>query len=321
MALSDNKIRKIKSSSKPDEKEFIYLSAQNIEIFEGALIGLDTSTGIVYPYNTNLKFVGVNDSYIKNPDTDTNRYSCKSNIGQIELMPYTGANYTDVGKRFYATDDNTITTNGNQNQYIGYCVEYDSLNGNALYIKIEVDYQTELISIDWISGRFYDFSSTVYCNGLAGYANPNGKITYTPIYIPNDITISKLHIRNTTLASGKVGKLAIYKHLNNKPTKKLFESSNIPLDTAAIRYVTCNLYVTKGWYWIAFTHNNTSTVTLEALTGYTLNLLGYSSAFAYIALASLTYQETFSFGVMPTTAIPVNTDAIIALNRIMIEVA
>jgi hypothetical protein len=174
--------------------------------------------------------------------------------------------------------------------------------------------------MNWISGRLYDLASSLSTGTeIRTYANPNGKIIYTPIFIPNDITVLNLHIRNTIGYAGKLGKIAIYSNNINKPKTKLFESSSIALDVASMKYVVCNTVLIQGWYWIAFIHDHTSTVSLEALSKTVQILGGWTSAFQSLSLGVSNYEETFVYGIMPSEATPVIGNAGY-LNRIMIEV-
>ena len=73
--------------------------------------------------------------------------------------------------------------------------------------------------------------------------------------------------------------------------------------------------------WFGFAHNNTAAVTVEALPyGSTINMLGFSSAFLYVALVGVVYNQDFAFGVLPTTPGTLTALTGTSIHRVFVEV-
>ena len=101
------------------------------------------------------------------------------------------------------------------------------------------------VCLDWISGRFYDYSCSMPAPGSGNQTMPNGKLNYSPIFIPNDLTIKNLWFHNTVAYSGKLGRLGVYSNNGSKPDLLLWQSGDLSLTNSTMQSITCGLQVSR----------------------------------------------------------------------------
>lgn len=88
------------------------------KIYEGAVVGLN-SNGYARSLNAGDQFVGFADRFVNNENgSDGELFVIVKERGKI-VLDLDGFSLTDVGKKLYATDDNTFTLEEKGNSYIG----------------------------------------------------------------------------------------------------------------------------------------------------------------------------------------------------------
>lgn len=88
------------------------------KIYEGAVVGLN-SNGYARSLSAGDQFVGFADRFANNENgSDGELFVIVKERGKI-VLDLDGFSLTDVGKKLYATDDNTFTLEEKGNSYIG----------------------------------------------------------------------------------------------------------------------------------------------------------------------------------------------------------
>jgi hypothetical protein len=121
-------------------------------------------------------------------------------------------------------------------------------------------------------------ASRWYNNGMlalgnASFGNVNGAIRYIPVFIDQDITITRLGINVNTLGPvGSLCRLGIYSNdtATTQPLTRLVDAGTVTLDGATGQRSITGLSValTKGLYWFAYFSNAASgTITRNTPSG------------------------------------------------------
>ena len=88
------------------------------KIYEGAAVGLN-SNGYARSLVAGDKFVGFADRFADNTNgSDGELFVIVKEVGKI-VLDLEGFSLADVGKKLYATDDNTFTTEEEGNSFVG----------------------------------------------------------------------------------------------------------------------------------------------------------------------------------------------------------
>src|ERR1041385_733325 len=106
------------------------LVADNVKIYEGALVAIDSSGYAIPLSGAGQKFAGVAEAQADNTVTGhtAGGIRVRVNYAQVRrVFPVTGAAQNQVGLPVYASADSTLTMVGaTGNQRVGVCVGYES---------------------------------------------------------------------------------------------------------------------------------------------------------------------------------------------------
>lgn len=133
---------------------------------------------------------------------------------------------------------------------------------------------------------------------------------YTPVYIPNALTVDRLVVRT---GSGFVGtatvRLGIYNNTNGLPSTVLLDAGTVSATAASTDYsITISQALGIGWYWLAMnvqtaaTTNNFFALISSTATG-TLADIGANSTTASIASGYQQDTVTGAFGTATSLAV------------------
>jgi hypothetical protein len=106
------------------------LVADNVKIYEGALVAIDSSGYAIPLSGAGQKFAGIAEAQADNTVTGHTAGGIRVRVNyarERRMLPVTGAAQNQVGLPVYASADGTLTmTAATGNQRIGICVGYES---------------------------------------------------------------------------------------------------------------------------------------------------------------------------------------------------
>jgi len=85
---------------------------------------------------------------------------------------------------------------------------------------------------------------------IAGQSLPSGKILFLPVWVPADVTLTKIGFQTATNYAGETAVVGLYSD-NGGPDALLVQSGEVALDTAGFFEETISKVVEAGWYWLA----------------------------------------------------------------------
>lgn len=121
-----------------------------------------------------------------------------------------------------------------------------------------------------------------------------------PIHFPEQITLDRIGLENTTATSGALARVGIYNDSNGLPSSLLLDAGEFSIAATGIKQVTINQIVSAGWYWLAF--NYTSSGTSRTFRAFSLDegfSLGYPSSPTSDKLQRLEFPSTY--GALPSS--------------------
>jgi len=102
-----------------------FLVADGTVIFEGAAVGIDTTTGLARPLEAGDVFVGFAEARTDNWSAAAGSLRVRTHaIGRI-VLPVAGVTTTMIGEPVYASDDSTFTLTATDNTLIGHVYRVD----------------------------------------------------------------------------------------------------------------------------------------------------------------------------------------------------
>lgn len=172
-----------------------------------------------------------------------------------------------------------------------------------------------LSSTDWntfnnkaLSWQQYRKASRWFNNGIFGpaggsFTNVANNIRYIPVYIDQDITITRMALNVSGAAPvSSTARLGIYTNDSTtcQPLTRLVDTGNIDIVTLNARIVTgLSVALTKGLYWFAYVSNAGSGTITGIGTNFVLDVKGLANVQG-IGFASL--NQSFTYGALPATA-------------------
>lgn len=126
MALSANREVKFYAS-----QELIDIPVDdNVDIYKGAFVGINSSTGYARPLTAGDDFLGVAYKQADNTVTGHTAGGIKVRLHQSVDIVHTlsGVSATDIGSVVYASDDGTLTLTSNGNSRIGRIAAVEGTN-------------------------------------------------------------------------------------------------------------------------------------------------------------------------------------------------
>jgi hypothetical protein len=157
-------------------------------------------------------------------------------------------------------------------------------------------------SFQWISGRYYDVAHNMALGTWGGSAMTALRLCASPIYVPNDVTLSEIAINVTAAVASSLARVAMYNvGSDGKPGTLLFQGAST-LDTGAStgeKILTESHAVTGGkWYYLAVVSD--AAISIHGGPTITLGHFGWPShsstsreGMFYKALGSLTIPDPF----------------------------
>jgi len=125
----------------------VSLKMAAVKVFKGALVGMTAEGAPGVPdtgFATNLAtgttnpmvFMGVAEETVDNSAGPAGAKSIRVRRTGRFVFTRTGATQSDVGREFYASDNQTLTTTSTRNAKVGKCVAY--VDGSRLEVDISV---------------------------------------------------------------------------------------------------------------------------------------------------------------------------------------
>jgi predicted RecA/RadA family phage recombinase len=109
----------------------------NTQIYKGAIIGEDSSTGYARGLVAADVFLGIAYENVDNNPGDSGALDVRVWRKGVFLLTGSGFAQTSVGAKIYASADDTITLTSSSNSLIGSCVKYVS----ATQVWVDIDVQ------------------------------------------------------------------------------------------------------------------------------------------------------------------------------------
>lgn len=235
---------------------------------------------------------------------DTIYYDSASNqwktASLATILGYTPANASTAVTS--VTGTSPVVSSGGTTPAISMAVATSSANGY-------------LSSTDWstfngrgISWQQYRKSGRWYNNGIftpanASFTNLLNTIRYVPVYIDQDLTVTRLGINVVTAAAaGNTCRLAIYSNdsATCQPLNRLVDSGTLALDATGAKSVTgLSVSLTKGLYWFAVNASIGSGTITGLGTNFILDVKGQASI-SGVGFAG--FNQSFTYGAFPATA-------------------
>jgi hypothetical protein len=151
------------------------------------------------------------------------------------------------------------------------------------------------------TGRWYN--NGIFTPANAGFTNLLNTIRYVPVYIDQDITVTRLGINVVTAAAaGNTCRLAIYSNdsATCQPLNRLVDSGTLALDATGAKSVTgLSVALTKGLYWFAINASIGSGTITGIGTNFMLDVKGQSSI-SGVGFAG--FNQSFTYAAFPSTA-------------------
>lgn len=133
-----------------------------------------------------------------------------------------------------------------------------------------------------------------------------------PIYIPENVIITKLGFNVQVLAVGKVCRIGMYTSSQGVPATLLIDSGDISVATTGDKELTGSASLLSGTYYIALVCNGTPTLAFSTIAPYNFMLTG--------STAALTAQETgvigFVYAALPATIGAITYSAVVTEPRV-----
>ena len=158
------------------------------------------------------------------------------------------------------------------------------------------------------SWQQYRLASRWYNNGIfvpanASFTNLLNTIRYVPVYIDQDITVSRMGINVVTAAAaGNTCRLGIYTNDAStcQPLTRLVDSGTLALDSTGAKSVTgLSVSLTKGLYWFAYNSSINSGTITGIGTNFIFDVKG-QSAIGGVGFAG--FNQSFAYGAFPASA-------------------
>jgi len=126
MALTENRELKFYAS-----QELIDIPVDdNVNIYKGAFVGVNSATGYARPLIAGDSFLGV--AYAQADNTVAGHAAAAVNVRLHQPLDIvhalSGVSATDIGSQVYASDDGTLTLTSTDNSLIGRIVAVDGTN-------------------------------------------------------------------------------------------------------------------------------------------------------------------------------------------------
>jgi hypothetical protein len=97
-----------------------------------------------------------------------------------------------------------------------------------------------------VSNNYY-MSQKGTTTGLNGTAST---LFFSPIFIPNSVTINQMSFYATTITTSGSIRLGIYNDLNGSPSTLVLDAGLVAFTVALANSVTVSKVLTPGWYWL-----------------------------------------------------------------------
>jgi hypothetical protein len=152
------------------------------------------------------------------------------------------------------------------------------------------------------AGRWYN--NGIFTPANAGFTNLLNTIRYVPVYIDQDITITRMGINVVTAAAaGNTCRLAIYSNdsATCQPLTRLVDAGTLlALDASGAKSATgLSVALTKGLYWFAINASIGSGTITGIGTNFMLDVKGQANI-SGIGFAG--FNQSFTYGAFPATA-------------------
>lgn len=151
------------------------------------------------------------------------------------------------------------------------------------------------------TGRWYN--NGIFTPANASFTNLLNTIRYVPVYIDQDMTVTRLGINVVgAAAAGNTCRLAIYTNdaTTCQPLTRLVDSGTLALDSTGAKSVTgLSVALTKGLYWFAINASIGSGTITGIGTNFMLDVKG-QSAIGGVGFAG--FNQSFTYGAFPATA-------------------
>lgn len=151
------------------------------------------------------------------------------------------------------------------------------------------------------AGRWYN--NGIFTPANASFTNLLNTIRYVPVYIDQDITVTRMGINVVTAAAaGNTCRLAIYSNdsATCQPLNRLVDAGTLAIDATGAKSVTgLSVSLTKGLYWFAVNASIGSGTITGIGTNFILDVKGQANI-SGVGFAG--FNQTFTYGAFPATA-------------------
>jgi hypothetical protein len=151
------------------------------------------------------------------------------------------------------------------------------------------------------TGRWYN--NGIFTPANAAFTNLLNTIRYVPVYIDQDITITRMGINVvTTAAAGNTCRLAIYSNdsATCQPLNRLVDAGTLALDASGAKTAPgLSVALTKGLYWFAINASIGSGTITGIGTNFMLDVKGQANI-SGVGFAG--FNQSFTYGAFPATA-------------------
>jgi hypothetical protein len=109
----------------------------------------------------------------------------------------------------------------------------------------------------FVSGKYYGPAF----HNVATFAQGNGALNMTPLWVPVACTLDRIGIECTAAAAGSAVRLGIYLNgAGDKPSARLLDAGTVDTSsTTGVKLITISQAVPAGWIWLVGVNQTTGT--------------------------------------------------------------